>query len=385
MITNLLLISNLKLWTKKKVVRFQLDNGEWRSKVYYPKSDSDKEKKKQPRNNLSDVIRSSWYDINKYESYIHYLMGIEKEKPKTKENKTLFNRIITASWGQLQPELTSNEHKFAAQAHTYSPKELIDTLKNENATKNIERLSKMSREEVEKEYKSINKLALSNRDNIEQRVNNAFLKGEGLEDITINGKTYQGLLFDENSQQSQRLKENGTFKVYYNKYLSCMKELISETGDAKDIDIEAISKKLSSKLGKPNFSNFGEIRKFDYYGLMGGTQNVEVDFKITPTSNGEYSLKTTMNINDWYGADTDDINKKIDYKNVTITTAYAASYSAYTMSDKSLETFRDNIDSNFKSLIPGLQEFFYLQHHNGCKPFPTQIIYKSEDKIKLGN
>ncbi len=129
-----------------------------------------------------------------------------------------------------------------------------------------------------------------------------------------------------------------------------MKELISEAGDAKEIDIETISMKLSTKLGKPNFSKMGEIKNFDYYGLMGGTQNVEVNFEITPASNGEYNLKTTMNINDWYGADAGDINGS-----------------------------RGTIKGN----IPGLKAFFYLQHYYGCKPFLTQIIYKSEDVIKF--
>ncbi len=142
----------------RKVVRFQLDNGEWRSKVYYPASKKEEDKDK------SNHSKSEWYDTNKYESYIHYLMGAEKEKPEPEENKTLFNRKINVSWGKLQPELNDKDQLFSAEAHKYSPKKLIDTLNNDVATKNIERLSKMSREDVEEEYKSTNKLALSNRE-----------------------------------------------------------------------------------------------------------------------------------------------------------------------------------------------------------------------------
>lgn len=105
-------------------------------------------------------------------------MGIEKEKPAeepTTENKTLFYRKIKVKWGQLQPEFTDEVHKFSAKAHKYTKQQLIDSLNNENATRNIERLSKMSRKEVESEYKFTNRFALSNRDNIEQRINDAFL------------------------------------------------------------------------------------------------------------------------------------------------------------------------------------------------------------------
>ncbi len=275
----------------RKVIHYKLNNGDWRSKICYTKPDNDKKENQpttQPPYKKGYNPKTDWYDTEKYESYIHYVMGIEREKPK--ENKTLFNRNIKVSWGKLQPELTTPEHQFSAQAHNYSPEKLIDILKNDNATENIERLSKMSREDIEKKYKSTNRMALSNRDNIEQRVNNAFLKGVGLEDIVVNGKVYQGLLFDENSKQSQLLKETDTFKAYYDKYLSCMKEIISKTGDAKEIDTDAISKKLNSKLGKPNFSNLGEINDFDYYGLMGGTQNIDIDFKITPVSKGDNCL-----------------------------------------------------------------------------------------------
>ncbi|MFI3314388.1 MAG: hypothetical protein R3Y04_01810, partial [Rikenellaceae bacterium] len=193
------------------------------------------------------------------------------------------------------------------------------------------------------------------------------------------------LLFDENSEQSKMLMDNGTFKAYYNKYLSCMKEVISEASDVKEIDIEAIYEKLSTKLGNPNFSNSGEINDFDYYGLMGGTQNIDIDLEISPASNGEYNLKTTMNINDWYGADKDDINKHVDFKDaledIGKTLFTPNPMDSYIIPYLYIKEF----NLNKKSFIPGLDDFFWLQHHYGCKPFPIQIIYKSEDKIDLAN
>lgn len=297
---------------KRKVTRFKLDTGEWRSKVYIFNPDTNKYEKEDKNEEKVTVKEkkptSQLYDTDKHESYIHYLMGIEKEQ-KNKITNKLFNNKVSVGWGDLQKG-------FAAEAHKFTAEELIDTLNNENATKNIERLSKMSRAEIEKRYKFANKYALSNRDNIENRVNNAFLKGEGLEDIKVNGKPYKGLLFDENSEQSQLLKENGTFKTYFNNYLSNMKEIINEVRNGKNIDIETISKTLNSKLRKPNFSDWKEIFFHDYYGLMGGTQNIEIDFEIIPISNNGYNLETTIYVNDWYGADEDDINKKINHKNI---------------------------------------------------------------------
>ncbi|MFI3314387.1 MAG: hypothetical protein R3Y04_01805 [Rikenellaceae bacterium] len=371
----------------RKVARFKLGNGEWRSKVYYSQPEKENEEKDetlhppQTATSSNSVWSKPKYDTEKYAGYIESLMGIEKEK--TTKNKTLFNRKINVSWGKLQPELATEEHEFATEAHKFTKQQLIDTLNNDNATENIERLSKMSREEVESEYKSTNRLALSNKDDIENRVNNAFLKGEGLEDITINGQKYKGLLFDENSEQSKRLKKSDVFEAYYNNYLSKVSETINDAKKGKEINVNTLSNTLKTELGKPDFSTFQNLWKHDYFGLMGGIQKVDIDFKITPVSETEYKLQTTMYLTDWYGADKDDISMKLDYKNIAITTAYAMSNPTDFNNVDNYKKNMENITSNYKSIMPGLQEFFYLQHHYGCKPFPTQIIYKSTDTIML--
>lgn len=172
-----------------------------------------------------------------------------------------------------------------------------------------------------------------------------------------------------------------------------MKEIIRESVLTKEVDIKAISEELSNRLKKPNFSNYGEILNHDYYGLMGGTQNIELDFEITPKSNGEYNLKTIMHINDWYGSDADDINKKIDYKNLLssiINVAWDVSifpfgYESMPSDINNLITNIENSKLNIKDAVKGLQSFFYLQHHFGCEPFPIQIVYSSTDTIKINN
>ena len=61
-----------------------------------------------------------------------------------------------------------------------------------------------------------------------------------------------------------------------------------------------------------------------------------------------YKIKTKMYIQDWYGADWGDIN---------------------------------GWSSKLKGNIYSLNAFFWLQHHYGCHPFETEIIYESEDII----
>lgn len=46
---------------ERKVVRFQLDNGEWRSRVYYPKSEKDENKEDVARPpKLNAKPKSEW-------------------------------------------------------------------------------------------------------------------------------------------------------------------------------------------------------------------------------------------------------------------------------------------------------------------------------------
>ncbi|MFI3263217.1 MAG: hypothetical protein R3Y26_09985 [Rikenellaceae bacterium] len=282
------------------------------------------------------------YDTTKYDSYIASLLGNNKSEKKNTTNK-LLNKTYTVSWGNLQDD-------FGKDAHRMDVNQLSDTVKSEIGTKKLKKLDKKTEEEVKPYYKATNRFALSDRDNIENRVNNAFLKGEGLEDISINGNTYKGLLFDENSEQSKLLNKNNTFKKYFKNYLSNIEDIIRESKDGKDVNTDELSTKFETKLGKPNFSHISSIPKFDYYGLMGGVQNVTTDFNIVPISNNEYEVNTKMYLNDWYGADKSDVN---------------------------------NSRGTLKGNLPGLKEFFWLQHRYGYEPFPTQIIYESKDTVKL--
>ncbi|MFI3263278.1 MAG: hypothetical protein R3Y26_10290 [Rikenellaceae bacterium] len=280
---------NIKLKTVKQYSPSEANVDEGNNKHEY--------EKKEVRNNMP--WSKPMYDTEKYNSYPDFLMGIEKNQIPI--NNELFNRSNTISWGELQKG-------FPRVAHELTVEQLSDSVGNDLATKRIKNLSKKKRSTVEGLYKMTNKTFFSDDDNIEQRVNNAFLKNEGLEDVIINGKKYKGLLFDENSKQSKKLKNNKTFKTYFNNYLFNMKDIINKMGNSKEFDVEAISETLKTNLGKPDFSTNENAILYDYYPLMGGTQNVTVDFEISPVSEKECNLTTKMYINDWYGADKDDIN-----------------------------------------------------------------------------
>lgn len=92
----------------RKVTRFKFDNGEWRSKVYILNPDTNKyeeevkqEPKQQPQTGMNpdSVWSKPKYDTDRFESYIHYLLGIERDNYKSNENKVLFNQKINVSWG----------------------------------------------------------------------------------------------------------------------------------------------------------------------------------------------------------------------------------------------------------------------------------------------
>lgn len=186
---------------------------------------------------------------------------------------------------------------------------------------------------------------LSDDDNLQTRVFNSFYTG-----------CEPKMSFGPTSMLSQKLKVNPTFQEYYKRYLEVIKtilgnkELNIETMDGEAVARLFKDKKLSHKTtSKPNFSKIKEIFKYDYYGLMGGTQKVKVDLDIIQTSKDAYIVKTRMYIGDWYGADEGDIN--------------------------GLTSLKGNVGS--------LNAFFWLQHHYGCHPFETEIIYESVDRIRL--
>ncbi len=101
----------------------------------------------------------------------------------------------------------------------------------------------------------------------------------------------------------------------------------------------------------PDFSVFSEIKDFDYYGLMGGTQQIEVELKIYRMDTYHYLVNTKMFIRDTYGADKDDIKGIVDKKVLT----------------------------------QRLPAFYVLQNCFGCHPFITEIIYQHSDIINTAN
>lgn len=103
------------------------------------------------------------------------------------------------------------------------------------------------------------------------------------------------------------------------------------------------------EMPNPNFSILSEIRNFDYYGLMGGTQQIEVELEIYRMNTVNYLVNTKMFIRDTYCADKDDI------KGI----------------------------ANKKILTQSLPAFYVLQNCFGCHPFETEIIYKHSDTINI--
>lgn len=194
------------------------------------------------------------------------------------------------------------------------------------------------------------KAVLSDTDDIQNKVLNNFYTGN-----------LNKLSFDETTQQSKKLKNLDSFQKYFQKYLEVILFLVKNE-DIKGASDQCIIDTFNTLFGKheerPNFSNKSEIPFHDYYGLMGGTQTVKVNIDIVHwiKKDGEkvdfYKIKTKMYIGDWYGADWGDVN---------------------------------GWESKLKGNIYSLNAFFWLQHHYGCHPFETEIIYESEDKIENKN
>lgn len=208
-----------------------------------------------------------------------------------------------------------------------------------------EYLSHLSEQAVRNIYEGNNNIAgvrqvLSDDDNLQQRVLNSFYTG-----------SEPKMSFGPASMLSQKLKINPTFQEYYKRYLGVIEKIMKEKLDIATMTSNEIVKDHFGSLGqaKPNFSKVKEIIKYDYYGLMGGTQKIKVDLDIIKTKEGAYIVKTRMYIGDWYGADEGDIN--------------------------SLTSLKGNVGS--------LNAFFWLQHHYGYHPFETEIIYESVDRIEL--
>ena len=185
------------------------------------------------------------------------------------------------------------------------------------------------------------RFVLSNKDNLANEVIDNFYTGKKSK-----------LTFNENHHLSKELAVNPTFQTYWHDYLNVLAKLI--TSKYGYTIIEAITdenfKSLFS-LAKwlPNFSVKSEIISYDYYGLIGNTQQIEVELEIFKMNTYQYLVNTKMYIRDTYGADRDDINDVV----------------------------------SIKTLSQSLPAFYVLQNCFGCHPFVTEIIYKHSDIINV--
>lgn len=174
---------------------------------------------------------------------------------------------------------------------------------------------------------------LSNRDGLAEEVITNFYMGKK-----------KKLTFDENHHLSTDLNINPTFKAYWRTYLKAVGNFIVHNEDYNLKDYFPNTEKPN-----PDFSVLSEIKEFDYYGLMGGTQQIEVELEIYRMNTVNYLVNTKMFIRDTYCADKDDI------KGI----------------------------ANKKILTQSLPAFYVLQNCFGCHPFVTEIIYKHSDIINI--
>lgn len=272
-----------------------------------------------------------------------YVSKQKKEGQCTVYVNPLWRYKGTKEWGKLGLDLERKSQRLSLE-------EMKREIKLDDAGKfRAEILNRMSEQAVRNLYEGNNNISgvrqvLSDDDNLQVRVFNSFYTG-----------CEPKMSFGPTSMLSQKLKVNPTFQEYYKRYLEVIKTILGNKElDIETMDGEAVAKQFGTPqnyrgLSKPNFSKVKEIFKYDYYGLMGGTQKVKVDLDIIKTSEDTYIVKTRMYIGDWYGADEGDIN--------------------------GLTSLKGNVGS--------LNAFFWLQHHYGCHPFETEIIYESIDRIRL--
>jgi hypothetical protein len=274
----------------------------------------------------------------------------------------------TKKWGALQTG-------FPASGHNYSLDEILQLPKmDERGKQNAKLLNKMSKEVVKGVYETTLKAILSDDDNIRKRVINNFYTGRG-----------NSLTFYEDSTQSKKLHTYEPFLNYYNNYLEVLKIMLKE----KSLEIkdgEAIAKyftKINAHY-TPNFSQ--DMFSHDYFGLMGGTQSIGVELEIKQINDtSSYEVKTKMRIGDWYGADYNDINGgnlsgNFDFENVSL---YTSVWELGKRVVKGAVKTVVEIKENWKGNTPSLPSFFWLQHHYGCCPFKTEIIFVKTDMINL--
>lgn len=271
-------------------------------------------------------------------SFYAYISKQKKEGKCSVYVNPLWRYKGTKEWGQIGMELERKSQRLSLKQ--MKEEDMLDA----TGTLRAVELNLYPEQVVRGIYEGNSNLwgvrqVLSDDDNLQQRVLNNFYNG-------VESK----MSFGPTSMLSQKLKVNPTFQEYYMRYLEVIKSLIPKKQiEAIDGDNIVTDHFGSLSQAKPNFSEVKEIFKYDYYGLMGGTQKIKVDLDIMQTDAKVYIIKTRMYIGDWYGADKGDIN--------------------------GLASLKGNVSS--------LNAFFWLQHHYGYHPFETEIIYESIDRIEL--
>lgn len=234
----------------------------------------------------------------------------------------------TLKWGDLQK----------TESRRLTPSQLAE----------VDNLNLWEKQRVENLYYS----GRSNCENIYELtpvfgVRNVLSNRDGLADEVITN-FYMGkkkkLTFDVNHHLSTDLNINPTFKAYWRTYLKAVGYFIVNN---KVKNLEKYFAKDEKTM--PDFSVLSEIKNFDYFGLMGGTQQIEVELEIYRMDTYRYLVNTKMFIRDTYGTDKDDIKGIVDNK----------------------------------ALTQSLPAFYVLQNCFGCHPFVTEIIYKHSDIINI--
>ena len=184
----------------------------------------------------------------------------------------------------------------------------------------------------------------------EQRVLGAFYGGGG-----------RTLTFNENDAVSKKLDDNPTFVNYYAQFINRMRPWVNQNNFNAITDSLIFAPNFGG-IDRLNFSIISEIPLFDYYGLMGGVQRIEV---LTTVSDVTYNvptppyinntvflpstrriIKTIFTLRDWFGADWEDLASPF---------------------------------GSTKSLSASLKAFFMLQHYkNHHQPFETVIKHRKQ-------
>lgn len=249
-----------------------------------------------------------------------------------------------SSYGKLQDDYSKVGHYEKTSDLKTMPKRI-----SENDIRKIDYYAELSESDVKNIYENGKILTASNL--FDFIGSDDVLSDEVFHDVTsafYNKQLPQGykLYYGEKSALSENLHINYRFQHDYY-YQKIVKHIYSNLSDFDKLD------KIADYAKCPNFSvkhpltenkaynlNIAmDAKIYDYYGLFGGTQKVVFDIDIYKYSK-YYLVDLKLDITDWYGADFDDF-------------------------------FGDG----FKAGVSCLNAFFWLQHHYGCSPFETGVLF----------